>query len=205
MRPTARWRPPAAGYFWGPAPARAGGCSVFSVTYKGVTVEVKRGDITEEDEDAIVNPANSLMIMGGGVAGAIKRKGGKVIEDEARSRAPVPVGKAIATTAGSLKARYVIHSPTMEYPAMATTVDKVRAATRAALELASQMGLRSIAFPGMGTGVGGLGYSEAARAMVGEIKSFIDSGRSSLTKIVLVAFDEGLYASFEEAVKELLR
>ena len=178
---------------------------MLSVTYKGVTVEVKKGDITEEDEDAIVNPANSLMIMGGGVAGAIKRKGGKVIEDEARSRAPVPVGKAIATTAGSLKARYVIHSPTMEYPAMATSVDKVRAATRAALELASQMGLRSIAFPGMGTGVGGLSYPEAARAMVSEIKGFIDTGRSSLTKIVLVAFDEGLYASFEEAVKELLR
>ncbi|MEX2689946.1 MAG: macro domain-containing protein, partial [Candidatus Njordarchaeum guaymaensis] len=77
-----------------------------------VEIIVIKGDITKMDVDAIVNPANSLLIMGGGVAGAIKRRGGQIIEDEAVKQGPIPVGNAVITSAGNLKARYVIHAPT---------------------------------------------------------------------------------------------
>ncbi|HDN76176.1 MAG TPA: macro domain-containing protein [Acidilobales archaeon] len=163
--------------------------------YGGVTVKVLIGDITKVHVDAVVNPANSLMIMGGGVAGALRRVGGDVIEEEARRYAPVPVGKAVVTTAGKLPVKYVIHSPTMERPAMRTTTEKVRLATRAALEKANELGIKSIAFPGMGTGVGGLSYSEAAEVMVSTIKEFINAG-TTLKEMLLVAIDEALANEF---------
>jgi len=153
---------------------------------------VKKGDITEEACDAIVNPANSLGIMGGGVALAIKRKGGEEIEAEARRKAPIPLGKAIATQAGKLKCKYIIHSPTMERPAQKIPLENVRLATRAALELAKKLKIKSIAFPGMGTGVGGIKAEDAARVMIEECKKFGD------LEIRLIAFDEELYRAFEK-------
>jgi len=168
--------------------------------YKDTTIIVTSGDITKLEVDAIINAANSLLIMGGGVAGAILRAGGREIQQEASKKAPVPVGKAVATTAGKLKAKYVIHAPTMERPAMSTSKQNVRLATRGALECARQLGIVSVAFPGMGTGVGGLSVEEAANVMVGEIKSQIDSG-TSLKKIVLVGFGFDLTEAFEKAVE----
>jgi O-acetyl-ADP-ribose deacetylase (regulator of RNase III) len=100
--------------------------------YRGVTISVMSGDITKLEADAIVNAANSHLIMGGGVAGAILRAGGREIQEEANKKAPVSVGKAIETTAGKLKAKYVIHAPTMERPAMPTSKQDVRLATRSA-------------------------------------------------------------------------
>ena len=136
-------------------------------------IKALKGDLTELEVDAIVNPANSLGYMGGGVAGAIKRKGGEEIEKEAVEKAPIPVGKAIATTPGRLKCRYVIHAPTMERPAMRIGVDNVEKATRAAFELAKNMKLKSIALPGMGTGVGGVKEEDAARAMMDVAKDYV--------------------------------
>ena len=177
---------------------------VFEHTYGGVCVEVWSGDITKLEVDAIVNPANSLLLMGGGVAGAIKRVGGEEIEKEALKYAPIPVGKAVATTAGKLKAKAVIHAPTMERPAMRTSVNKVRAAVKAALECAEEKGYVSIAFPGMGTGVGGVPVSDAARVMVEVIKEFVDRG-TSVRRIVLVGFGKDLTDAFISSVKELLK
>ncbi len=137
-------------------------------------IKVLKGDLTEINTDAIVNPANSLGYMGGGVAGAIKRKGGEEIEKEAVEKAPIPVGKAIATTPGRLKCRYVIHAPTMERPAMRIGVDNVEKATRAAFELAKSMKLKSIALPGMGTGVGGVKEEDAAIAMMNVAKDYVE-------------------------------
>lgn len=139
---------------------------------EGLTVEVKCSDLTKESADAICNPANSQMYMGGGAAGALKCAGGEEIEREALGQAPVPVGEAIATNGGRLSARWVIHAPTMERPAMRTTGEKVYLATRAALERADGMGAKDIVIPGMGTGVGGVSYGDAARAMVKAIKDF---------------------------------
>jgi len=149
-----------------------------------LTIVIKRGDLTKEPADAICNPANSSLRMGGGAAGAIKRAGGAEIEQEALKHAPVPVGKAVVTGAGELKARWVVHAPTMERPAMATTSEKVYFATKAALFCAERVGAKSLVFPGMGTGVGGMSYTEAAEAMLRALKEFALAAKS-LKEIVL--------------------
>ena len=175
----------------------------FERTYKGVRIVVVTGDITKQEVDAIVNPANSRLIMGGGAAGAIKRAGGKEIEDEAVKHAPVPVGEAMATGAGRLKAKYVIHAPTMERPVMHIGKRNVGLSVRGALKCAEGLEIRSIAFPGMGTGVGGLSLEEAARAMVNEVKEHIDK-RTTLNQIVLIGFGEDLTHAFKRAVNDIL-
>lgn len=170
---------------------------------RGLKVVVKSGDLTEEDVDVIVVPANSLMIMGGGVAGAVRRRGGAEIEEEARRLAPVKIGEAIATGGGRLRCSYVIHSPTMERPADRTTPEVVYLATAAALKKARELGLRSIAFPGMGTGVGGVDPASAADAM---LKAIVDeiSSRSSVGEVRLVAFDSALMDAFVRAVERVI-
>ncbi|MFQ5999785.1 MAG: macro domain-containing protein [Candidatus Bathyarchaeia archaeon] len=175
----------------------------FERTYKGVRIVVVTGDITQQEVDAIVNPANSMLIMGGGAAGAIKRVGGKEIEDEAVKHAPVPVGEAIATGAGRLKAKYVIHAPTMEKPAMRIDERNVKLSMRGALKCADCLGIRNVAFPGMGTGVGGLGLKDAARVMTKEVKEHIDE-HTTLKQVVFVGFRADLTCAFEEAVNEIL-
>ncbi len=173
-------------------------------TYRNVRIVVVTDDITKQEVDAIVNPGNSLMIMGGGVAGAIRRSGGKQIEHEAIRNAPVSVGKAAATGAGQLKAGHVIHAPTMRRPAMRTDTENVKLAVRGALECAERLAIQSIAFPGMGTGVGGLRLDEAATAMLEEIKTHIDLG-TSLKEIILVGFSASAAQTFERAVDISMR
>ena len=177
------------------------------LSYRGIRIKVLRGDITRWSSElrpcAIVNPANSLMLMGGGVAGAIRRAGGAEIEEEARKHAPVPVGQAVATGAGRLPVDRVIHAPTMEQPAMRTTAEKVRRAVRAALECADREGLVAVAFPGMGTGVGGVPVEEAAKAMVEEVKAHIDAG-TDLKAVEFVAFTADLEEAFKRWARELL-
>ncbi len=164
-------------------------------------VIVIEGDITRVSVDAIVNPANSLMFMGGGVAGAIKEVGGKEIENEARKQAPVPIGKAIATGAGRLNARYVIHAPTMEMPAMNIPLENAIKATRAALRIAKKLGIESIAFPAMGTGVGGLRVDEVSRAMAEEFRRFEEEYPRT---IVMVAYGSRAYKEMINGVKNSL-
>ncbi|HDI46266.1 MAG TPA: macro domain-containing protein [Candidatus Methanomethylia archaeon] len=168
-----------------------------------VEIKVIRGDITELEVEAIVNPANSLLVMGGGVAGAIKRKGGREIEDKARRHAPLPVGEAVATSAGRLPAKYVIHAPTMEMPAVRTDSEKVYKAVRAALRVASSMELKEVAFPGMGTGVGGVPLKEAAETMVRAILDHAER-RGLPQRVLLVAFSEDLEEAFRKAVEKLV-
>lgn len=163
-------------------------------------IAVERGDITQVQADAIVNPANSRMIMGGGVAGAIKRIGGSLIEREAVQKSPVAIGDAIATTAGKLKAKYVIHAPTMERPAMSTDLANAEKATTAALRVARNLGLSSIAVPGMGTGVGGLPVQEAARVMIEAVRRHLSEG-TTLKRIEIISIDEALTAAFVSALQ----
>jgi O-acetyl-ADP-ribose deacetylase (regulator of RNase III) len=168
-------------------------------------MEITAGDLTKQRVDAIVNPANSLMLMGGGAAGAIKRAGGEEIEREARSKAPVPVGSAVATAAGRLPARWVIHAPTMERPAMPTTARKVYLATRAALEFAESLGAESVAIPGMGTGVGGLRPGEAASAMISAIGELAPTLRK-VRRIVLCDINQEMVEAWrsELSAKKML-
>ncbi len=175
------------------------------INMSSVKIIVMKGDITEVDCDAIVNPANSLMLMGGGVAGAIKRKGGEEIEEEARRHAPVPVGEAIVTTAGKLKAKYVIHAPTMERPAMPTSYEKVVKAVLAALKRSNELDIKCIAFPGMGTGVGGLSAREGAEAIRDALLEFLRKSEVKVREILLVAFTDDLYNEFSRIRDEILR
>ena len=157
-----------------------------------MAVIVKKGDITQIDCDAVVNPANSFGYMGGGVAGALKRIGGSEIEKEAVSKAPIEVGTAVATTAGTLPCSYVIHAPTMKRPAMRIGVENVKRATRAALKCAENLQIKSVAIPGMGTGVGGVSYQDAARAIISIAKEF----ETKIETIMLIDRNDGMVDSF---------
>lgn len=167
-----------------------------------ITVSVVKGDITKIRADALVNPANSMLIMGGGVAGALKRAAGEEVEREALNKAPVPVGEAASTSAGRLSARYIIHAPTMERPAMRIGSENVYKATLAALREAERLGVESVAFPGMGTGVGGVNPDDAAEAMIRAIKQVASSDGRPL-KVILVAYDDELYQVFTRAVSRI--
>ncbi len=171
--------------------------------YRGVEVEAYLGDITKLEVDAIVNAANTRLVMGGGVAGAIKRAGGKEIEEEAVKQGPIKIGEAVATTAGRLKAKYVIHSPTMELD-FKTDEQKIRLAMRAALKKADELEIESIAFPALGTGVGGFPKDKAARVMVEELKKHIDAG-TGLKKVILADISEEQVEAFRRAIEEMLK
>jgi O-acetyl-ADP-ribose deacetylase (regulator of RNase III) len=158
-------------------------------------IEVIKGSITTCQVHAIVNPANSFGYMGGGVAGVIKKVGGQIIEDEAISQAPIQVGEAVLTSAGDLVCHKVIHAPTMHNPAEKTDSHKVFCAAQAALELADNEGFRSIAIPGMGTGVGGLDKQEAAKTIVKAIKQ---TKFQSIERILLIDIDDEMIDAFKK-------
>ena len=159
-----------------------------------MTIIIEKGDLTKITCDAIVNPANSYGYMGGGVAGAIKRVGGTEIEKEAISKAPIEVGKAVATTSGSLHCKYVIHAPTMKRPAMRIDVGNVRLATKASFEKGLKLNIKSIAIPGMGTGVGGVPADKAAEAITSLAKEF----ENKFEKIILIDRNEEMIESFKK-------
>src|SRR5918999_3340159 len=117
-------------------------------------LEVVDGDITALDVDAIANAANNVLWMGAGVAGAIKRAGGDEIEREAVAKGPIEVGDAVATDAGQLAARWIVHGAVMGQD-LRTNADLVERTTRRCLEVADELGARSLALPAFGTGVGG--------------------------------------------------
>jgi O-acetyl-ADP-ribose deacetylase len=163
-------------------------------------VRLIKGDITTVTCDAIVNAANDRLWMGGGVAGAIKRRGGEEIEREARRLGPVPVGRAIATGGGRLPARYVIHAVTMGQD-LVTSEPTIGAATQSALRLADELGLRSLALPALGTGVGGFPLDRAAAAMAREVAAYISAG-GRLTDILFVLFDDPALTAFRDALRD---
>jgi O-acetyl-ADP-ribose deacetylase (regulator of RNase III) len=176
--------------------------SITEREFKGTKISVAAGDITKLEVDAIVNPANSQLVMGGGVAGAILRAGGQQIQEQALKKAPVQIGHAVATTAGTLKAKYVIHAPTMTRPAMATSLGNIKAATQATFECAQRIRIGSLAFPGLGTGVGGLDPQDAANAMIQKIKDRIEIG-TTVKKIILVGYNSDMIKAFENAILTL--
>lgn len=167
-----------------------------------IRLVVTKGDITLFGCDAIVNPANSAGSMCGGAALAIKTAGGDSIEKEAMKKAPIAVGMAISTNPGSLPAGFVIHAPTMEKPTQQIPAENIEKATSAALELGNRLGAKSIAFPGMGTGVGGVSKSEAVQAMIRAIRRFTKDKEGSKTlrieKIILIGYDDELTAEFRK-------
>src|SRR5207249_6509977 len=120
-------------------------------TGSAMQVHVARAELWTLPVDAVVNPANSLGIMGGGIGGSLRRQGGDVIQQAAMAAAPIAVGAALVTTAGQLPAKHVIHVPTMEEPGMVIGAENVRRAARAALIAADRNNFKVIAIPGIGT------------------------------------------------------
>lgn len=159
-------------------------------------LEVVEGDITRLEVDAIANAANDHLWMGAGVAGAIKRAGGEEIEREAVAKGPIPVGDAVATGAGRLQARYVIHGAVMGQD-LRTNPELVRRTTERCLEVADELGLASLALPAFGTGVGGFPLSECARIMVDVAWRFEPA---SLRRVVFAVFGVEAERAFREAL-----
>jgi O-acetyl-ADP-ribose deacetylase (regulator of RNase III) len=168
------------------------------ISVADVAIETQQGDISQAPADAVVNAANNHLWMGSGVAGALKRAGGVAVEREAVAKGPIDVGEAVVTGGGSLPAKYVIHAAVMGQD-LQTDREKIARATRNALIRARELGVASIAFPALGTGVGGFPPEIAADAMITECISFIRSGTApSLKKIIFVLFSDDVLAAFEK-------
>jgi O-acetyl-ADP-ribose deacetylase (regulator of RNase III) len=162
-------------------------------------VEVLDTDITRLAVDAIANAANTQLLHGGGVAGAISRAGGAAVEEESRRKAPIGLGDAVETTAGDMPSRWVIHAATMDLGGP-TSADIIRRATAATLWKAEELGARSLALVAFGTGVGGFPLEQAAEIEADEVRRHLESG-SRLERIVFAVRGEDARAAFARAVE----
>jgi O-acetyl-ADP-ribose deacetylase (regulator of RNase III) len=167
----------------------------------GEKIALMQGDLTEMDVDAIVNAANNDLQLGGGVAGAIRRKGGEAIQRECNAIGSVPVGGAAITTGGNLRARFVIHAASMELGGT-TTARALKTSIAHSLRIAAERKLRSIAFPAVGTGIADFPLTECAQVMLREVAVHLKTA-TSLEKIYFVLFDAEALDVFERVRAEM--
>ena len=160
-----------------------------------------KGDLTEVDTDAIVNAANNDLQLGGGVAGAIRRKGGDIIQEECNAIGSIPVGGAAITSGGSLKTRFVIHAASMQLGGR-TASHALRSSTAHSLRIAAQKSLKTIAFPAVGTGIAGFPMEECAEIMLAEAADHLKRG-TSLQKIYFVLYDGAALNVFKRVWRRL--
>jgi O-acetyl-ADP-ribose deacetylase (regulator of RNase III) len=163
-------------------------------------IEVLEADITALEVDAIANAANTRLMHGGGVAGAIARAGGPAIERESRERAPIGLGHAVETSGGDMPCKWVIHAATMELGGP-TSAEIIRRATASTLERADELGARSLALVAFGTGVGGFPLQEAARIEVEEVRRRLNSG-TTLERVVFAVRGAAAREAFEQALED---
>lgn len=163
----------------------------------GTTIKVIQGDITDLAVDAIVNAANNKLVMGGGLAGVIRQKGGQQIEDEAIGKGPIEIGGAVATSAGTLKAKYVIHAATMGMD-FKTDEFKIRESCKNAFLVANELKLSSIALPALGCGVGHFPLAGAAKIMAQETLRYLREGQPALKEIIYCLYDQKAFDIFEK-------
>jgi O-acetyl-ADP-ribose deacetylase (regulator of RNase III) len=164
-------------------------------------IEILQGDLTEMDVGAIVNAANNDLQLGGGVAGAIRRKGGPKIQAECNEIGTIPVGGAAITSGGGLRARHVIHAASMQLGGQ-TTPHALRSSTAHSLRIAAQQHLKTIAFPAVGTGIAGFPLRECAEIMLREAEKHFERP-TSLEKIYFVLFDNEALGIFEDVLREI--
>jgi O-acetyl-ADP-ribose deacetylase (regulator of RNase III) len=162
-------------------------------------VEVVEADITALEVDAIANAANTQLIHGGGVAGAIARAGGATVERQSREHAPIGLGEAVETDAGQMPCRWVIHAATMELGGP-TSADVIRRATASTLAKAKALGAHSLALVAFGTGVGGFPVEEAARIEVEEVRAHLQ-GQSDLERVVFAVRGADAAAAFRRELE----
>jgi O-acetyl-ADP-ribose deacetylase len=161
-------------------------------------IEVLDTDITALQVDAIANAANTQLMHGGGVAGAIRRAGGPDVEAESRAKAPIALGEAVETTGGDMPCRWVIHAATMELGGP-TSAEIIRRATASTLRRAEELGAKSLALVAFGTGVGGFPLDEAARIEVEEVRKHLDGG-SQIERVVFAVRGDAARQAFEAAL-----
>jgi O-acetyl-ADP-ribose deacetylase len=164
-------------------------------------IVLMQGDLTEMDVDAMVNAANNDLQLGGGVAGAIRRKGGDAIQRECDAIGSIPIGGAAITSGGKLRARFVIHAASMQLGGE-TTARALRASTAHSLRIAAERGLRSIAFPAVGTGIAGFPVSECAQIMLREVVGHLKTP-TSVEKVYFVLFNSQALDAFEKVWAEM--
>ncbi|HEX3376152.1 MAG TPA: macro domain-containing protein [Candidatus Acidoferrales bacterium] len=160
-----------------------------------------QGDLTEMDVDAVVNAANNDLQLAGGVAGAIRRKGGDQIQRECNDIGSIPVGGAAITSGGELRARFVIHAASMQLGGV-TTTHALRSSTAHSLRIAGEKGLRTIAFPAVGTGIADFPLPDCAQIMLREVAEHLKKP-TSLEKIYFVLFDAQALSEFEKVRSEM--
>jgi len=170
---------------------------------KNTEIKIVKADITSLKVDAIVNAANNKLVMGGGVAGAIKKKGGGIIEDEAVKLGPIKIGEAVATKAGSLAAKFVIHAATMGLD-FKTDEEKIRLSAKNTLELAEKLKINSLAFPALGCGVGGFPLLASAKIISQEILKHLREQKTSLKEIIFCLYDQEAFDIFNKGVVSYL-
>lgn len=158
---------------------------------------LKKGDITKEKVDAIVNAANNDLLHGGGVAGAILAKGGEKIQEESNKIAPIPLGEAAVTTAGKLKAKYVIHAASMRLGENAEE-SNVRASIENSFKRAVEAGIKSMAFPAIGVGVARFPVRRCAEISLDLAKKY----SVKLEKIVFVLYNDQAFKIFNQVYQE---
>jgi len=160
------------------------------------TIHIEQGDLTACRVDAIVNAANNDLILGGGLAGAIRRRGGPAVQADCDRHGPVQVGQAAITTAGELPARYVIHQASMRLGGRTAEPD-LRSSTAAVLKLAEQNDVRTLAFPATGTGIAGFPLQRCAEVMLEEVRKHVAAG-TQLTDVHFVLFDDAARKVFQD-------
>ena len=162
-------------------------------------IHVEQGDITTDHVDAIVNAANDELILGGGLAGAIRRRGGPEIQAECDRHGPIALGQAAITGGGKLPARHVIHQVSMRLGGQ-TTAESLRSSTAAVLRLAEEHSIKTLAFPATGTGIGGFDMRRCAEIMLEEVRKHL-AGKTGLTDVYFVLFDEAGRRVFQETLE----
>jgi O-acetyl-ADP-ribose deacetylase (regulator of RNase III) len=169
-------------------------------------IVLHKGDLTDAQVDAIVNAANNDLILGGGVAGAIRAKGGPSIQAECDKLRPIPIGEAVLTGAGKLRAHYVIHAASMQLGGRTSEV-ALRNSTRNSLKRAAEQGLKSIAFPAIGTGIAGFPIERCAVVMLEEIRDHLRGPMTRVEpvdRVEIVLFDDRGLSVFQDALAKMI-
>lgn len=179
-----------------------------AVTIAGRTLRLEQGDITRIVVDAVVNAANSSLMGGGGVDGAIHRAGGPEILAECKrivaERGRLPAGQAVMTTAGRMPARHVIHTVgPVWHDGRAGEADTLASAYRESLRVAEACGLQTVAFPSISTGVYGYPVARAAGVALGVVAEFLRAEARSVTEVVFVLYDAYTYSAYAEALEAI--
>jgi len=173
-----------------------------NININGTDFQLIKGDVTELDTDAIVNAANSQLQLGAGVAGAILAKGGAEIQRECDEIGSCPLGDAVITTGGNLKAKYVIHAVGPRYGIDPDPELNLKSAVKNSIKLADSKGLKSIGLPAVSTGIYGYPLDEAARAIVSSVMETLYYG-TSLERVVLCLFTENDYKVFSNMLEHM--